>query len=164
VLKLLEQQEPLSLRRILHSVHFVPETKSVRSLLKELQRRRSHMALVVDEHGSVTGLVTLEDLIEEIVGEIRDEYDAEERPVERLRDGSLVVEGTVLGSELREGFGVPVPESPDFETVAGFMLDRLGSLPKGGEVVSVGDYRFTVVDVEKNRISKVKVERVTSGA
>jgi putative hemolysin len=159
VLRLFDRQQPLNLRRILHSVHFVPETKSVRSLLKDLQRRRSHMALVVDEHGSVTGLVTLEDLIEEIVGEIRDEYDGEERPVERQRDGSLVVEGTVLCSELREGFGVPVPESPDFETVAGFMLDRLGTLPKGGELVTVGDYRFTVVDVEKNRISKVKVER-----
>jgi putative hemolysin len=159
VLRLFDRQQPLTLRRILHSVHFVPETKSVRSLLKELQRRRSHLALVVDEHGSVTGLVTLEDLIEEIVGDIRDEYDGEERPVERQRDGSLVVEGTVLCSELREGFGVPVPESPDFETVAGFMLDRLGTLPKGGELVTVGDYRFTVVDVEKNRISKVKVER-----
>jgi putative hemolysin len=142
-------------------VHFVPETKKVRLLLKELQKRRSHLALVVDEHGSVTGLVTLEDLIEEIVGEIHDEYDAEERPVERLRDGSLVVEGTVTAAELRERFAVPIPESAEFETVAGFMLASLGSVPTGGEVVTVGEHRLTVVDVEKNRISKVKIERPT---
>jgi putative hemolysin len=158
-LRLLEKRQPVVVRKILHPVHFVPETKKVGSLLKELQKRRTHMAVVIDEHGSVTGLVTLEDLLEEIVGEIQDEYDWEERPVERLRDGSLVVEGTVPAAELREGFQVPLPESPEFETVAGFMLDRLGSVPKGGEVVTVGGYRLTVVDVERNRISKVKIEK-----
>jgi putative hemolysin len=158
-LRLLEKRQPVVVRKILHPVHFVPETKKVGSLLKELQKRRTHMAVVIDEHGSVTGLVTLEDLLEEIVGEIQDEYDWEERPVERLRDGSLVVEGTVTAAELREGYQVPLPESPEFETVAGFMLDRLGSVPKGGEVVTVGDYRLTVVDVERNRISKVKIEK-----
>ena len=159
VLRLLERQQPVSARKILHPVHFVPETKKVRALLKELQRRRSHIALVVDEHGSVTGLVTLEDLMEEIVGEIRDEYDAEERPVEQQRDGSLIVEGTVSAATLRESFAVPIPESPDFETIAGFMLERLGTLPKGGEVVVLGDHRLTVVDVDRNRVSKVRIER-----
>jgi putative hemolysin len=137
----------------------VPETKKVGELLKELQKRRSHLAMVVDEHGSVSGLVTLEDLIEQIVGEIQDEYDWEERPVERLRDGSMVVEGTLSAAELRDGYEIPLPESGEFETVAGFMLERLGSVPKGGEVVTVGDWRFTVVDVERHRISKVKVEK-----
>jgi putative hemolysin len=159
VLRLLEKRQPVVIRKILHPVHFVPETKKVGPLLKELQKRRSHMALVIDEHGSLTGLVTLEDLIEQIVGEIQDEYDWEERPVERLKDGSLVVEGTVSVSELRDSYQVPLPESSEFQTVAGFMLERLGSLPKGGEVISVGDYRLTVVDVERRRISKVKVER-----
>jgi putative hemolysin len=138
----------------------VPETKKVGELLKELQKRRSHMAVVVDEHGSVSGLVTLEDLLEQIVGEIQDEYDWEERPVEKLRDGSLVVEGTVSAAELRDGYEIPLPESGEFETVAGFMLERLGSVPKGGEVVPVGGWRLTVVDVERNRISKVKIEKL----
>jgi putative hemolysin len=158
-LGLLEKRQPVVLRKILHPVHFVPESKKVGDLLKELQKRRTHLAMVIDEHGSVTGLVTLEDLLEQIVGEIHDEYDWEERPVERLRDGSLVVEGTVAAGELRERYGVPLPESTEFESVAGFMLDRLGTVPKGGEVVSVGDWRLTVVDVERHRISKVKVER-----
>jgi hypothetical protein len=95
VLRLLEKRQPVVLRKIRHPVHLVPETKKVGELLKDLQKRRDHMALVIDEHGSLTGLVTLEDLLEEIVGEIHDEYDWEERPVERLRDGSLVVDGTV---------------------------------------------------------------------
>jgi putative hemolysin len=164
VLRLLEKRQPVVLRKILHPVLFVPETKKVGQLLKELQKRRTHMALVIDEHGSVTGLVTLEDLIEEIVGEIQDEYDWEERPIERLRDGSLVVEGTVAAAELRERHGIPIPRSEEFQTVAGFMLEQLGSVPKGGEVVGFGDYRLTVVDVEKNRISKVKVEQARARA
>jgi putative hemolysin len=162
-LRLLEKRQPVVIRKILHPVHLVPETKKVGELLKELQKRRSHMAVVVDEHGSVSGLVTLEDLIEQIVGEIQDEYDWEERPVERMRDGSMVVEGTVSATELRENYEIPLPESGEFETVAGFMLEQLGSVPKGGEVVTtVKDWRFTVVDVEKNRISKVKIEKLPS--
>ena len=161
-LRLLEKGQPVVIRKILHPAHFVPETKKTGELLKELQKRRSHLALVIDEHGSLTGLVTLEDLLEEIVGEIHDEYDWEERSVERLRDGSLVVEGTVSAAELRDTYEVPLPESEEFETVAGFMLDRLGSLPKGGEVVLVGGYRLTVVDVERNRISKVKIEKAAA--
>ena len=159
VLRLIERRQPLVLRKILQPVHFVPETKKVGALLKELQKRRTHLAMVVDEHGSVTGLVTMEDLLEEIVGEIQDEYDWEERPVERLRDGSLVVEGTTPAAELREAYHIPIPASEEFDTVAGFMLNSLGSVPRGGEVVGVGDYRLTVVDVEKNRISKVKIEK-----
>jgi magnesium and cobalt exporter, CNNM family len=163
-LRLLEKHQPVVIRKILHPVHFVPETKKVGPLLRELQKRRRHLALVIDEHGSFTGLVTLEDLIEEIVGDIQDEYDWEERPVERLRDGSLVVEGTVSAAKLRDQFEVPLPESAEFETVAGFMLDRLGTVPKGGEAVTAGDYRLTVVDVEKNRISKVKIEKLSAPA
>jgi putative hemolysin len=164
-LRLLEKRQPVVIRKILHPVHLVPETKKVGELLKELQKRRSHMAVVVDEHGSVSGLVTLEDLIEQIVGEIQDEYDWEERPVERMRDGSMVVEGTVSATELRENYEIPLPESGEFETVAGFMLEQLGSVPKGGEVVTtIKDWRFTVVDVERNRISKVKIEKLPSSA
>jgi putative hemolysin len=158
-LRLMEKHQPVVLRKVLHPVLLVPETKKVGPLLKELQKRRSHLALVIDEHGSATGLVTMEDLLEEIVGEIQDEYDWEERPVERQRDGSLIVDGTVFAAELRDSFQVPIPESPEFETVAGFMLERLGSVPRGGEVVTVGDYRLTVVDVERHRISKVKVDK-----
>jgi len=159
-LRLLEKRQPVVIRKILHPVHLVPETKKVGELLKELQKRRTHMAVVVDEHGSVSGLVTLEDLIEEIVGEIQDEYDWEERAVEKMRDGSMVVDGTASAADLRETYEIPLPESGEFATIAGFMLERLGSVPKGGEVVSIEGWRFTVVDVERNRVSKVKVEKL----
>jgi putative hemolysin len=159
-LRLLEKRQPVVIRKVLHPVHLVPETKKVGELLKELQKRRTHMAVVVDEHGSVSGLVTLEDLIEEIVGDIQDEYDWEERAIERMRDGSMVVDGTASAAELRETYEIPLPESGEFETIAGFMLERLGSVPKGGEVVAIEGWRFTVVDVERNRISKVKVEKL----
>jgi putative hemolysin len=164
VLRLLERRQPIVLRKILHPVHFVPETKKVGELLKELQKRRTHMALVIDEHGSLVGLVTMEDLLEEIVGEIQDEYDWEERPVERLRDGSLVVDGTLSAADLRASYHIPIPESAEFETVAGFMLESLGTVPRGGEFVDLGGYRLTVVDVEKNRISKVKIDKVPAPA
>jgi putative hemolysin len=164
VIRLLERRQPIVLRKILHPVHFVPETKKVGDLLKELQKRRTHMALVIDEHGSLVGLVTLEDLLEEIVGEIQDEYDWEERPVERLRDGSLVVDGTLSAADLRASYQIPIPESTEFETVAGFMLEKLGTVPRGGEFVDLGGFRLTVVDVEKNRISKVKIDKVPAAA
>jgi len=159
-LRQLQKRQPVVLRKMVHPIHFVPETKKIGDLLKDLQKRRTHMAMVIDEHGSVTGLVTLEDLLEQIVGEIQDEYDWEERGVERLRDGSLVLEGTVSAAEVRTAHGIPIPESTEFESVAGFMLERLGSVPRGGETVVLGDYRLTVVDVERNRISKVKIERM----
>ena len=159
-LRLLEKRQPVVIRKILHPVHLVPETKKVGELLKELQKRHTHMAVVVDEHGSVSGLVTLEDLIEEIVGDIQDEYDWEERAIERMRDGSMVVDGTTSAAELRETYELPLPESGEFATIAGFMLERLGSVPKGGEVVSLEGWRFTVVDVERNRISKVRIEKL----
>jgi putative hemolysin len=115
------------------------------------------MAIVLDEFGSTRGLVTVEDLIEEIVGEIRDEHEVEERPVEQQADGSLVVDASLSARELRETYGVPIPEG-EYETVAGFMLSALQRIPKGGEIVSHDGYRFTVVNLDGRRITKVKVD------
>lgn len=160
LLSALVRREPVELRRLLHPVAFVPETKRVGQLLQELQRRRLQMAIVLDEFGSTRGLVTVEDLIEEIVGEIRDEREVEERPVDRQPDGSMVVDASLPARELRETYGVPIPESGEFETVAGFMLAALQRIPKGGEIVFHEGYKFTVVNLDGRRISKVKVEPV----
>jgi putative hemolysin len=160
VLASLGRAEPLDLRARLHPVHVVPDSKNVGDLLRELQKKRSHMALVINEHGSVVGIATLEDLVEEIVGEIRDEYDeGEEKAVERLKSGGLVVEGTVSNGLLRDSYQIPIPVEIDAETVGGFILEKLGSVPKGGESVDIEGYRLTVVDVERNRVSKVKIEK-----
>jgi putative hemolysin len=159
----LGRREPIVLREMLHPVHFVPENKKVSHLLKEMQRRRLAMIMVVNEYGNVEGLVTVEDLIEEIVGEIQDEYDMEERPVERLPDGSLLVDGTQNLRDLKQDYPFPFSESPEYETLAGFLLSRLQRIPKGGEVIIVGNYRLTVVDVEGRRIHRVKIEPRTGG-
>ncbi|MBI4714809.1 MAG: HlyC/CorC family transporter [Nitrospirae bacterium] len=155
----LSQRAP-EIRKLLHPVYFVPETKKISDLLKELQRRRVHMAIVVNEYGSVEGLVTIEDLIEEIVGEIEDEYDLQERPVERLRDGSMVVDASMSIRDLADRYELSLPESEDYETLAGFMLSHIQKMPRGGEIIRLGPYKLTVVDMEGKRIARVKVEKV----
>ena len=151
---------PFKLTDLLHSVYYVPESMKVSVLLKEMQRRRIHMAIVVNEHGSVEGLVTLEDLIEEIVGEIQDEYDTEERPVERLKDGSLLIDASMPIRDLVDLHALPIPITNDYETLSGFITHQLQGIPRGGEVIHHGGYRFTVVDLGDRRVAKVKVERV----
>ncbi len=150
----------VKIQDLLHPVYYVPETMKVSLLLKEMQRRRVHMAIVLNEHGSVEGLVTLEDLIEEIVGEIHDEYDdSEELEVERLQDGALIVDAGCPADDLRTEYGIPIEESSEYETLGGFMLDQLQSMARGGDVIRLEGYKFTVVDMDERRIKKVKIER-----
>jgi putative hemolysin len=150
--------KPLVLKTLLRPAYFVPETMQVSRLLKELQRRRIQMAIIVNEYGSVEGLVTMEDLVEEIVGEIRDEYDLEERPVERLKDGTLLIDASLFIRDLNNDYDFSLPESADYETLGGFVLSQLQDMPKGGEIIQYGDYTFTIVDMEARRIAKLKVE------
>lgn len=158
LLRLQMENRPASLAAILHPVYFVPETMQVSQLLKELQRRRMSMAVAVDEHGGVDGLVTIEDLIEEIVGEIHDEYDSAAKPVERLKDGSLIIDASMSIKDLQDEHGLPFPESPEYETLAGFMLSQLQRMPKGGDIVRYQGIKLTVVDMEGRRIARIKVE------
>lgn len=155
----IQQKGGFSMRDHLHPPFFVPSSLPISQLLKELQRKRSAMAMVVNEYGEVEGLATLEDLLEEIVGEIRDEYDREERgPVERLPDGSMVIQGSVLLKDLKSDYGLPFEESADYLTLAGFVLAKLRRIPRGGEKVEHNGYRLTIVDMEGRRIVKVKLE------
>ena len=162
VFKALVEKTELRIRDHLHPAFFVPSTLPISELLKQMQRRRLAMALVVNEFGEVEGLATLEDLVEEIVGEIRDEYDREERgPVERLPDGSMVIQGSALLKDLKTDFALPFEESPDYHTLAGFMLAKLKRIPRAGEWVEDNGYKLTIVDMEGRRIVKIKVERIT---
>ncbi|HEY7166633.1 MAG TPA: hemolysin family protein [Candidatus Binatia bacterium] len=159
VFKALEDKSDFRIRDHLHPAFFIPNSLAISELLKQLQRRRLAMALVVNEFGEVEGLATLEDLLEEIVGEIRDEYDREERgPVERLPDGSMVIQGSVLLKDLKSDYGLPFEESPDYLTLAGFVLAQLKRIPRGGERVEYNGYRLTIVDMEGRRIVRVKLE------
>jgi putative hemolysin len=107
----------------------------------------------------VEGVVTMEDLIEEIVGEIRDESDTEEKAVDRLKDGTVVADASLSIRDLREDYGFAVPESPEYETLGGFVLHQLQDMPRGGEIIRYSGYKFTIVDMEGRRITKVKIEK-----
>lgn len=157
--RLLAEKKPILLTEILRPAFFAPETTQVSRLLKQMQKRRMPMALVVDEYGGVEGLVTIEDLIEEIVGEIRDEADRDQQPVERLRDGSYLVDASISIRDLAEQHDLHFPESPEYETLAGFVLAQLQRIPRGGEIVTHRDWRLTIVDMDGRRIARVKVER-----
>jgi putative hemolysin len=160
ILDAMVRRLPIDLKALMHPAYFVPESMKVSHLLKEMQRRHTQMAIVVNEYGLVEGLVTMEDLIEEIVGEIRDEYDLEERAVERLKDGSLVVDASLSVRDLREEYGLPIPESPLYETLGGFVMAQLQNIPRSGAITHHNQLKFTIVDMEGRRIMKVKIEKV----
>jgi len=159
--KTLQEKTDFRIRDHLHPAFFVPSTLPISELLKQLQRRRLAMAMVVNEYGEIEGLATLEDLLEEIVGEIRDEYDREERgPLERLPDGSMVIQGFAQLKDLKTDFALPFEESSDYHTLAGFLLAKLKRIPRAGEWVEDNGYRLTIVDMEGRRIIKIKAEKI----
>jgi magnesium and cobalt exporter, CNNM family len=143
---------------LMRTAHFVPESKRVSELLKEMQRRQTQMAIVVDEYGGTAGLVTVEDLLEEIVGEIRDEYDVESETVTDEGNGSFVFSGKVSVDEVRERLNVEI-EREGFETVGGYLLSHLGRMPYVGETIEVDDLACEVIEVERRRITKVRARR-----
>jgi CBS domain containing-hemolysin-like protein len=151
------------LTTMMRSAYFVPESKRVSELLKEMQRRQVQMAIVVDEYGGTAGLVTVEDLLEEIVGEIRDEYDVESETVTDEGEGVFVFSGKVSVDEVRDRLGVEI-EREGFETVGGYLLSHLGRMPYVGELVDVDELAFEVLEVERRRITKVRARRRSDAA
>jgi CBS domain containing-hemolysin-like protein len=146
----------LDLEQLLRPAYVVPETKDLASLLQEFRRTNSHFAVVVDEYGAMVGIATLEDLLEEIVGEIEDEFDVPEEPVEQIGEDSYRVDGMFSIDDFNERFGTELPEE-DFHTVAGFVFGQLGRAPEPGDDVSYNGMRFDVLEVEGNRIERIAV-------
>jgi len=151
-----DAQPPIT--TLMRSAAFVPESKRVSELLKEMQRRQAQMAIVVDEYGGTAGLVTVEDLLEEIVGEIRDEYDVESETVTDEGNGTFVFSGKVSVDEVRDRLGVEI-EREGFETLGGYLLSHLGRMPYVGERFEVDELAVEVLEVERRRITKVRVRR-----
>ncbi len=149
----------VDIRKIIRAPFFIPETMNISLLLKEMQRRGIHMAIVVDEYGAVSGLVTIEDLIEEIVGEIRDEHDTES-PVTQLADGTLLIDASISIKDLKEDYQILLPESPEYETLGGFLMATLQKIPESGDMVEVEQKRIHIVEMVGRRISKVKLEKL----
>ena len=152
------EADPRSVRigDLVRPVKMLPDGKNVLAALSEMRRERQHLAMVIDEYGGTAGIVTLEDLVEEVVGDIRDEYDAEGGGPHHLRGGDVVVDGLLNTDDFAEQAGVELPEGP-YETVAGFLMAELGHLPQLGETVEVDGYRLTVTELDGRRVARVRV-------
>ncbi|MBN1445605.1 MAG: HlyC/CorC family transporter [Candidatus Omnitrophica bacterium] len=139
--------------------YFVPESKKVSELMKELQEKKMQMAIVMDEYGGTAGLVTMEDLVEEIVGEISDEYKKEVKELHLQEDGSFLVSGGMEIEKVNEEIGLDIPEG-EFETVAGFVLDRLGKFPVKGESFVYNGYEFAIQEADTKKVRLVKIRKL----
>jgi putative hemolysin len=146
----------VQLEQLLRPAHIVPETKDLAALLTEFRRTNQHLAVVVDEYGELEGIVTLEDLLEEIVGEIEDEFDLPDDSIERLDDGRVRVHGTFPIDDFNEQFGVSLPIE-DYHTLGGFVFGMLGRAPEPGDEVEHEGIRFTVLTVEGSRIERLEI-------
>ncbi len=155
-----EIPEDATLRNILREPYFVPDNKHINELLKEFQKKRLHLAIVVDEYGGVAGVVTLEDILEVIIGDIQDEYDHESPPVTKLSDHEWQVEGRLPVEELNEFFGEPViPESEDYDTVGGYLNSLAGRVPNSGDSFQQDKWRYIVEKRAENRVHSVRIIR-----
>ena len=149
----------VNLQMIAREPFFIPETKPIDDLLAEFKSRKTSIAIVVDEWGGTEGLVTLEDVVEEVIGEIRDPYDNEEADVLRQPDGSFIIDGSITIYDLEEKTDIKFPEERDYDTLAGFILETLTEIPTAGECVEYEDMIITVQNVQNNRIGKVSIQK-----
>ena len=154
--------EPRLVRGLEHEVHFVPETRSVSDLLRDLQRQKLQIAVVVDEYGGMAGLVTIEDILEEIVGEIHDEYDSEEFFMERISDNEYIFNARADLDDVNDIMSIDLP-AEETDTLGGLVYTLLGRVPEVGDRVDVDKFRLTVLAVEGRRIGRVKVQRLQTG-
>jgi CBS domain containing-hemolysin-like protein len=150
----------LKLSQVMRDVLMAPETKSVLDLIRDFQQRRRHMAIVVDEYGSTVGLVTAEDAIEQLTGELEDEFDSPALPVLTTTSGALLMDGGVNLRDLETQMQWSLPREGGVETLAGFLLMRLGHIPQAGESIVHEDRRLTVIEMDGRRIAKIRVEAV----
>jgi len=158
--RLAKGERELELKRLLRPAHFVPETKKVDALLREMQRDKIHLAITVDEYGGTAGLVTIEDVVEEIVGEIRDEYEVEQELVLPVSENEAVMDARVPFEDVRETFDLGIEPSEGYDTLGGFITHQLGRFPRAGESVEATGVRFTVETVEGKRIRRVRITRL----
>jgi CBS domain containing-hemolysin-like protein len=164
----LRQKEGILIKDVMKEPYHVPETKKIDDLLKEMRQRKVHMAVVVDEYGSFSGIVTIEDILEELVGEIQDEHDKEEPQLQQIEEGVYLVGGRMWVEDLNEALNLKLPIDESYETIAGLVTDRLGHIPRKGESVFVEEsgVSFVVMQMRKNRIASIKLiipERQRSG-
>jgi CBS domain containing-hemolysin-like protein len=160
LLSLLEHRDLIVLQDIIRPAFFVPESKQISQLLREFQQKKAHLAIVIDEFGGTEGIITMEDIVEEIVGEIHDEYDEVSKSIEPAKDGSMIVDGLTSVADFNEQFDAAIPESSDYETLAGFLQKTTGRLPDVKEEILVDTLVFTILSKTARRIRQVRVTRM----
>lgn len=160
ILKPLKDGKDINIKEIMREPYFVPESKDIDELFKEMQQNKVQMAIAIDEYGGTAGLITMEDIIEELVGNIFDEYDEEEIDVKKIDDNTYILSGTITSYELKKIFGIELPDG-DYETLSGYLLDRLGRIPEEDEHPVIEDEKLTykVEEIEDRRIKYVKICR-----
>ena len=159
LITLLEHRDLIVLQDIIRPAYFVPDTKNISQLLREFQQKKIHLAIVIDEFGGTEGIITMEDILEEIVGEIHDEYDEVLKEVETSADGSFLVSARLLVKDFNEKFGCDIPEDSDYETVGGFLHKLTGRIPDSNETIRHKDLTFTVVTKSERRVRQLKVKK-----
>ena len=137
---------------------FIPETKAIDDLLEDFKVKKKNIAIAVDEWGGTSGLVTLEDIVEEVMGELRDPYDKQEYLFKKINEKNYIVDGSIKIYDLEENIDIDFPDIREYDTLAGFIFDKLGEIPKKGKKVNYDKYEFKVLDVIKNRIDKVEIK------
>jgi len=157
LIALLQHRNVIVLEDIVRPAYFVPETKQLGELLKEMQTQHVHLAVVIDEFGGVEGIVTLEDILEEIVGEIRDEYDEEPEEIIAVQDGGFLVDARTPVRRLNERFGEILPESDEYDTIGGFVASHEGRIPRLGEAINVGSIQIIITKRSKTAVKQVKL-------
>lgn len=161
---MLEHRDLIILQDVIRPAYLVPESKKISVLLKELQKNRQHMAIVIDEFGGTEGIVTIEDIVEEIVGEIRDEYDDEQSDVETSSDGSVLVNGGMSVGDFNERFKTTVPEHSQYDTISGFIHTQTERIPELNEEIRYENVCFIVVKKNERRIRQLKIKILPASA
>ncbi len=148
------------LKDIMRNPFFVPDSRKISEILKDMQRERTHMAVVLDDFGGTAGIITLEDILEEIVGEIQDEYDTEDEAIIIQPDGTAIVNGSVDADMVCERFGTETPEG-EFESITGMLIEKIDRIPELGEIINIADLKITILEKKGHRVKKLKVERLS---
>jgi CBS domain containing-hemolysin-like protein len=155
-----EQEEHVSVRSIMRAPYFIPETKNLEQLLQEFKRKRVHLAIVIDEYGGTSGLITIEDLLEQIVGDIQDEYDREEVLFTVNNDSSITADARMPVEDLEEIFTIQI-ERDKFDSVGGLIFHLTGKIPTTGDIIEGAGLQLTIIDADERRIKKVRIARIS---
>ena len=152
-----EENSSLKMKEVMKEAYYVPATKTLTELLEEFKRKQSHMAIIIDEYGGTLGIVTIEDLLEEIVGEIWDEFDQEEESIQQIRETIYDIKGDTLIEEINDELKITIPVSEEYDTVAGYVQDVLGKVAETGNQVKADGYILKVMEVDNKRIEKIRI-------